>query len=506
MYLLGAIVKKGIELNQLLAPDPGSPRAQQENQLRELLSRAKETAFGKYYGFSQMLASDDVVKEFQDNVPIWDYASMHERWWKQQFIYPDITWPGMPRYFALSSGTTGKTSKRIPVTSDFVQSMRDVGTSLIRALPNYDLPEKVFESEVLLLSSSADLKEHDQGHLEGEISGINVSNFPDWYDLFYRPGKEIAQIDDWDKRLEHIVSQAPEWNIGAMAGIPSWVLLMLKAVMREHKLKSIHDIWPNLTLYASGGVSFDTYRKDFQNLCGKEIIVMDTYLASEGFFAYSSRPESMAMTLALRHGYFYEFIPFDERGVDDSGNLIDDPPCFTIDEVELDQEYILIICTCAGTWRYMIGDTIRFVNLDPHEILITGRTKFFLNVVGSQLSEEKLDTAILTVSKNNSITINEYSVAAMKDENGDYFHQWMIVCDSDFDESKIRDELDEKLKQANKNYKVARNKALKKVSLQRITKQVYHDFLAETKKKGGQIKVPKVISSSKMKEFLEYID
>jgi len=506
MYLLGAIIKKGIELNQTIADVFSSQGDEQVGQLKSLLETAKDTAFGKYYGFAQLLESEDIEQAFKTSVPIFDYHTMHDTWWVQQLKYPDISWPGSPSFFAMSSGTTGKKSKRIPVTDDFIQSMRDVGKSLIRELPNYNLPEELFTSEVLLLSSSADLNEHDEGHLEGEISGINVSNFPEWYNFFYRPGSEIAKIDDWDERLAAIVKEAPEWNIGAIAGIPSWVMLMLQAIIKEYGLETIHDIWPNFSLYASGGVAFETYRTDFDAICAKDIVIMDTYLASEGFFSYTANPGSMSMRLATSHYYYYEFIPFDERGVDDQGGLLDDPLSLRLQEVEMEQDYVLIISTCSGAWRYLIGDTIRFTSLDPYEIVITGRTKFFLNVVGSQLSEEKMDAAIVDVSEELNVTANEYAVGALQNDAGEYYHQWVVVSDDEIDSENFKNLLDENLQQANKNYKVARSKALKHMKLKVISKNVYHDYLGQKKKKGGQIKTPKVMKAERMNDFIKFID
>ncbi len=245
-----------------------------------------------------------------------------------------------------------------------MQSVRSVGMSLIKCVPDFDFSDELFEKEILMLSSTANLNVNNRGHLEGEISGINVSNFPGWYDMFYRPGKEIAAIDNWDERLQRIVEEAPNWNIGAIAGIPSWVLLMLQEIVKVHKLKTIHDIWPNLTVYASGGVAFETYRQAFNKICKTPLVIIDTYLASEGFFSYSNKPDAMSMQLALAHGYFYEFIPFDERGVDGQGNLIENPESHRLEEVQLDQEYVLVISTCSGAWRYMIGDTIKFTNME----------------------------------------------------------------------------------------------------------------------------------------------
>ncbi|RED94906.1 GH3 family domain-containing protein [Marinoscillum furvescens] len=502
MAFVGSLVKAGISLNQKLNFDLKKPEEHQRDQLVKLLEAARKTAFGKFYGFRELLKSEDVIAAFQREVPIHDYDQMHDRWWRQQLKYPDITWPGKPQFYARSSGTTGKTSKRIPITDEFLQSIRDVGTSLVRTLPNFDFPKELFETEILMLSSSANLDEQE-GHYEGEISGINVSNFPGWYDWFYRPGKEIASIDNWDERIARIVQEAPHWNIGGIAGIPSWVLIMLQEVVKAHRLKNIHELWPNLTVYASGGVAYDTYREGFEKICGKPIQVIDTYLASEGFFAYSARPDTMTMELALSHGYFYEFIPFDERGVDAQGNLLDQPEVHTLADVEQGQEYVLLVSSCAGAWRYMIGDTIKFTSIDPHEIKITGRTKFFLNVVGSQLSEEKMDTAIVEVAEQCQCEINEYAVAAVKEASG-YVHQWVIVCEQEVDESHFANLLDQSLAGANKNYAVARSKALEGVKVMRITKQCYHDYLERTKKKGGQVKTPKVMPEEKMRAFLSY--
>jgi len=506
MSLLGTIIKKGLEWNQLLLESPVDATPAQHQQLRKLLSTAKDTAIGKYYGYAELLEHDDLEAAFRERVPLVDYHQMHAQWWKQQEKYPDITWPGHPDFFALSSGTTGSKSKRIPITADFIQSMRDVGKSMVRALPDYHLPETLYESEILMLSSSADLVDSKHGYRMGEISGINVSNFPGWYDMFYRPGQEIAAIDDWDERCAAIVKEAPNWDIGAICGIPSWVLLLLRAIIKEHKLNTIHDLWPSLRVYASGGVAFETFRSDFEEVTEKPLIIMDTYLASEGFFAYTTSPDTMDMRLALEHGYYYEFIPFDERGVDDRGQILDNPECISIRDVELDQDYVLVVSSCSGAWRYIIGDTIRFTSIEPHNIVITGRTKFFLNVVGSQLSEEKLDAGILAATESAGISVNEYMVAALQDDEGDYLHHWVVVTDDAVeDELAFAKMLDENLQGVNKNYAVARSKALKRITTQIISKQQYYDYLDQQKKKGGQVKTPKVMTSTKMEELLEFL-
>ena len=178
MAIIGKLIKRVVELNQKLSFDFTNEADPQLNQLKDLLSKAKDTAFGKYYGFAEILESHDPIAAFKAEVPLHDYHSMHDKWWRKQQMHPDITWPGSPQFFALSSGTTGKKSKHIPITDDFLQSMRDVGRSLVKDLPNFDFPEELFESEILMLSSSSNLDKNEDGFLEGEISGINVSNFP----------------------------------------------------------------------------------------------------------------------------------------------------------------------------------------------------------------------------------------------------------------------------------------------------------------------------------------
>jgi len=397
MHIIGNLVKQSIALGNQIKSGNEDPVELQASQLEKLLEKAKNTAFGKYYDFEGILKSDQPLKEFRQRIPIHQYGDMHF-WWKQAIDYPDITWPGKPDYFAKTSGTTGNKPKRIPVSDSMIDSIRQVGISQLISIDNFDLPNRFFEKQILMLGSSTELEEVN-GHQEGEISGISAGNLPSWFDMVYKPGQEISSISDWDERVSRIARKAPEWDIGAISGIPSWILLMLKEVVKVNGLKSIHDIWPDLMVYTSGGVAFEPYRPAFEKLFSKEVHIMDTYLASEGFFAYNARPETDAMQLALEHGLFFEFIPFDERGFDDQGNLKENPEVLHIGQVEEEKDYALIISTCAGNWRYMIGDLVQFKDTVRKEIIVSGRTKYFLNVVGSQLSEEKMNKAIAAFLK-----------------------------------------------------------------------------------------------------------
>lgn len=507
MAFYGHVIKALIQTKHSLLPhEPGDPAAAQEVQLRELLETAKNTAFGKYYDFAALLEAEDVRVSYRQQVPIFDYHTINEQWWKQQRRHPDITWPGQPGFFALSSGTTGKKSKRIPVTEAMLQCTQRVGRGQAESLANFDLPAELFEKDILMLTSSADLEEKD-GWKEGEISGINVSNMPEFMEGVYKPGIEIAQIKDWDERVMRIAQEAPNWDIAALAGIPSWMVMMLRKVIEHNKLNNIHDIWPNLSVYTTGGVAFEPYRQTFEGLLDHPITIMDTYLASEGFFAFNARPGTMAMQLALDHGMYFEFIPHDKRGFDAAGTMLDDPYTLDFRGVEEGVDYALIASTPAGAWRYMIGDTIKFMDKEKMEIAITGRTKYFLNVVGSQLSEEKLNKAIAVLNEQTGSTVKEFAVGAIKREDGEYVHQWVLGLENgELDPETAKRELDSHLQQANKNYKVARNKALKDILIRVEPADRLYAFLEQTKKKGGQIKFPKVMPEEKMLELLAFLN
>jgi len=506
MAIIGSLIKRALEIKAQLTPEGDAPVDQQRAQLRSLLSKAKETAIGLYYDYSGILEVDDVIQEFQNRVPIFDYHTMDDLWWSQQQKYPNITWPGHPDFFALSSGTTGSKSKRIPITYDLINAMRSVGFDQLTDFSLQDVSDKVFEKEILMLSSSADLSSNSRGFMEGEISGINVNNFPDWYETFFRPGKDIAQIAQWDERVKRIAEEAPSWDIGAICGIPSWVLMMLEEIVEKNKLTSIHEIWPDLQVFVSGGVAFEPYRDKFDSLVDHEIFYMDTYLASEGFFGYTPSAQKMDMKLAIDHGIFYEFVPFDKDGFDGTGQILNQPTIHTIDQVEEDREYALLISTCAGAWRYMIGDTVRFTNKKDLLFRIAGRTKFFLNVVGSQLSEEKINAAIKKTAAHFDVTIEEFCVGALKDQAGDIYHQWVIGTDDVLDEDEVVLFLDETLEELNKNYRVARSKALKKVKLKAVKKDHFYEALSGSKEKGGQLKTPKVMPTDKLQAFLDNLE
>ncbi|MCM4159643.1 GH3 auxin-responsive promoter family protein [Antarcticibacterium flavum] len=503
MAIIGSLIKGLIDLRDRIVTEPDPEEAQLEV-LKDLLTKARDTAFGKYYGFQGILEDADIKKAFAARVPYFDYNKINEQWWQRMHEGEEnVTWPGKPPYFALSSGTTGKSSKRIPVTEDMVEAIRQSGIKQIGALSNFDLPGDFFEKEIMMLGSSTDLLEAGD-HKEGEISGISASRIPFWFRSYYKPGEEIAQIENWDERVQKIAENAKNWDIGALTGIPSWMELMMKEVIKYHKVSNIHEIWPNLQVYTSGGVAFEPYEKSFNALLAHPITVIDTYLASEGFLAYQSRPETNAMKLVLDNGIYFEFVPFKAEYVNEDGSISDDAPVIPLSEVKEEEDYILLISTVSGAWRYLIGDTIKFTDVERHEIRITGRTKFFLNVVGSQLSVNKMNDAVKELEERYDIEIPEFTLAAVRID-GEFYHSWYLGTNGKVDDEELAQSLDEILKQANKNYSVARSKALKGVKVKTIPSDLFYEWNAANKKKGGQVKMEKVMNEEKFAQWEDFI-
>ncbi|MHA7942950.1 GH3 family acyl-acid amido synthetase [Formosa sp. 3Alg 14/1] len=505
MAIIGNIIKGVIQIKDTLTPE-SNPVENQKEVLKSLLETAKDTAFGKHYKFEALLEHDDFQSQFSKTIPYFDYNKINDEWWyRLHQDESDITWPGNPDYFALSSGTTGKTSKRIPVTQDMIESIKNAGIQQVFALNAFDLPPDFFEKEIMMLGSSTDLIEKEN-HKEGEISGISASNIPFWFRGYYKPGEDISKIDDWDERVNRIAENAKNWDIGALSGIPSWLELMLKKVIDYHNLNNIHDIWPNLQVYTSGGVAFQPYEKSFNALMGHPITIIDTYLASEGFIAFQARPETTSMQLVTDNGIYFEFVPLKPEYILEDGSLTDDAPCITLADVELDEDYVLIISTVAGTWRYIIGDTIMFTDIERAEIKITGRTKFFLNTVGSQLSVNKMNDAMLHLEEQFDMKIPEFTICAKEFEDG-FYHCWYLGTDNtNQDVQAISDAIDTYLKEANKNYAVARSKALQGLKVKLIKPEIFSDWNAKNKKKGGQVKMERVMNEDKFKTWEDFVN
>jgi hypothetical protein len=465
----------------------------QEQTLRKLITRARNTQFGKAYGFDELLLSPDFVKDFQNQVPIYNYEKLYTEWWHKllQGDQKNVCWPGKVKYFGLTSGTSNDSSKRVPLTTDMIRSMRKTGIRQLLALSEYDMPPKFYEKSVLMLGGSTSLNKI-QNYFEGDLSGIMAGRLPFWFDRFYKPGKPIAKVKDWTTKINKMVEQAPNWDIGGISGVPAWVQILIEKIIERYNLKHIHEIWPNFMVYAHGGVALDPYKKSFNKLLGHPIIYLETYLASEGFLAYQ-REKDTDMQLVLDNGIFFEFIPFDEENFTQEGQMVEHPKALLLSEVEENRDYAILISTCAGAWRYLIGDTIRFSNKSRAEFVITGRTKHFLSLCGEHLSVDNMLRGIQIVSEEMGIDIKEFTVQGIGYE-GLFAHKWYLGIDNtDVDKTEIRQRLDNALKMLNDDYAVERQAALKEVLVEVIPNQVFYDFMKSKGKEGGQHKFPRVI-------------
>lgn len=502
MALLGGVIKKAIDFNGLISRDVNPVKAQKAV-LLQLLKKAKLTAFGMHYEFKEILESTDPVRAFQKKVPVYDYDALYDEWWNYLLKgHQNITWPGGQKYFALSSGTTSN-KKYIPVTADMISAIKKSGMQQVLSLKNFDLPADFFEKQILMLGSSTTLIE-ETDHFEGEISGISAANIPGWFSKFYKPGADIASIENWDEKVRRIAEEAPTWDIGSISGIPSWVELMLKEIISQNNLNTIHDIWPNLHVYTSGGVAFEPYRKSMEKLLGRPLIYIDTYLASEGYMATQKRPDTNAMALIVDNGIFFEFVPFVAENIDDEGRVKQGIEVLTLEQAQENTEYVLLISTVSGAWRYMIGDTVIITDKKRSEIQISGRTKHYLNVVGEQLSVQKMNMAIEKLESTFDMEVKEF-VASTVFENDQYKMKFMIGTDKEIDTAKASEVIDTELSDNNKNYKVARTKSLKGLEVEAVPVEHFYSWSEEFKKLGGQAKIPRVMKEKDFNEFRDYV-
>lgn len=509
MAIIGTLLKKGIKLRENLQQEYSSPYDLQKEELKELMITASGTEFGKYYNFDSILphfrkSGKAFYNAFKEQVPIHDYNKIYKDWWHLALKgAKNICWPGRVKYFALSSGTSEAASKHIPVTKEMTKAIQRTSIRQIISLSKYELPSSFFEAGILMIGGSTHLNK--KGNVfEGDLSGIQAARLPFWFQHFYKPGKKIAKSRNWDAKLNQIVRKAHDWDIGIIVGVPAWIQILIEKVIAHYKVNHIHEIWPNLRVYVHGGVSMDPYRKSFEKLLGRPIYYIETYLASEGFIAYQALPKRKTMRLVLNNGLFYEFVPFDDKNFLPSGEIKPDAETLLIDEVEEGKEYALLLSTCAGAWRYLIGDVIKFTSLEESEIVITGRTKHFLSLCGEHLSVDNMNKAIELVSNEFNISIKEFTVAGIP--HGSLFaHHWFVGTDDKVDAKALKEKIDTHLKELNDDYAVERSAALKEVKVDVLPAQRFYDWMESKGKVGGQNKFPRVMKNTQFEEWLEFV-
>jgi hypothetical protein len=504
--ILNQIFNTGKRLASPFSLNQKNALKQQTKTLKKLLTKAAETEYGKTYKFGEVVESKFTLRKYQQNVPISEYKTIHD-WWQRAYNGEEnITWPGKIEYFALSSGTSEGASKYIPVSDDMIKSITKAGLRQMVSLIKTDIPKDYLAKDYLMMSGSTSLYYNNEGKTyAGDLSGITSSNVPSWFDRFSKPSHDIRSEKSWENKINRIVDEAPEWDVVGIAGVPAWIQILFEKIIAKYNLKNIHDIWPNFSFYVWGGVAIDPYKKSLNVLLDRPIMYFETYLASEGFVAFQARKEAEGMRLNFRNGMFFEFVPFNEQNFDENGNIKSNAVALNIGQVELNKNYAILLTTCSGAWRYLIGDTIKFVNLDLCEIKITGRTKHFLSLCGEHLSVENMNQAIAELSDYLSTPMNEYSVKGFTD-NSIHGHRWFIACDkTDVSIETIEAKLDEFLINSNDDYATERKHALKYLKINLLPSEEFINWMQEQGKFGSQNKFPRVLSEEKYEEWVSFL-
>lgn len=505
MPILGSIIKGAINIRSRI-PTLQSTYSQQLKQLKKLIEKSQDTSFGREFNFSDMILMSDPIETFQNNVPIYDYQSIFDAWWHRALKgEKDVCWPGKTKYFALSSGTSESSSKHIPVTKDFIKTIHKGTLKQVLSTRHFNFTKEQYETEILFVGGSTNLN-YNGTNYSGDLSGITTGTQPRWFQNFTLPGPEIRSIVNWEKKLEAIVNNAKNWNVGFICGVPAWIQIVFERIIKHYNVNNIHDIWPNLAVYVHGGVAIHPYKNSINNLCAKPLIFLDTYMASEGFIAYQERPnEEQGMKLMTDNKMFFEFVPFTEDNFDSDGNIKPGAKALTLMDVNEKTEYALLITNCSGAWRYLIGDTIKFTNVTRNEIIITGRTKHFLSLCGEHLSVDNMNQALKLTAQELGIHSNEYCVIGERYQ-GLFAHHWYIGSDKDIDNQIVKEKIDNHLKVLNDDYAVERQHALKEVLVTILPNETFINFLASKNKLGGQSKFPRVLKGKHLNEWQAFLE
>ncbi|MCF6171867.1 MAG: GH3 auxin-responsive promoter family protein [Bacteroidales bacterium] len=507
MPLLGSLIKKAYALKNKPVEKRRrtvAPETAQHKQLVRLLRKAQFTALGEHYKFSKILEASDIEQAFKNAVPIHDYKSMYKRWWYRSLNGETyVAWPGKVKYFALSSGTSEASSKYIPITGDMLRAIKRASFSQLSGTVNYDFSLDFYEKGILMIGGSTHLQ-YNGTYFEGDLSGITTGNIPFWFQHFYKPGRRISKAPDWSTKLDEMVRKAPDWDISIIVGVPAWVQILMERIISEHGVKTIHDIWPNLAVYVHSGVSFKPYLKSFEKLIARPLVYNESYLASEGYIAFQSNPNSQGMEMVLDNGLYFEFVPFNIQNFDEEGDIREDAEAVSIAEVEENTEYALLLSSNAGAWRYLIGDTIKFIDKSRSEILITGRTKHFISICGEHLSQENMNRAIELLQDEMNIEIKEFTVMGIRHENL-FAHRWFIGTDDPLDAKTAANKIDAYLKNLNDDYRVERMEAIKDVKVRVLPTHIFYDYMKLKGKDGSANKFPRVLKNSRIDDWENYL-
>lgn len=476
------------------------PHDVQDEWLQSLIKLAKDTEFGKQFDFKNIKNYND----FKKNIPIQDYESLKPFIERTRRGEQNLLWHSEIKWFAKSSGTTDK-SKFIPVSKEFLDGCHyNGGRDMItfHCVNNEDT--KLFTGKNLALGGSYktdNFGEYDSYH--GDVSAIIIQNLPMWAEYFRAPDVNIALMENWEDKLEKMALTMANENVTSLAGVPSWMLVLIKRILEIKKTDNLKEIWPNLEVYFHGGVSFTPYKELFGTLLNNnKIAYMQLYSASEGFFGIQDERVSDEMLLMLDYGIYYEFIPVNEIQKDN-------PRIYNLSEVQKGKDYAIVISTNAGLWRYQIGDTIRFTNLSPYRFIITGRTKQYINAFGEELMIHNVEYALKIASEKTKSHIVDFTVAPifMNDNTG--AHEWVIEFEQEPNSLDFfKSVLDDELKKQNSDYEAKRfnNYVLQFPVIHVVPKKSFYNWLKYQNRLGGQFKIPRLSNDRKLlEEILSFI-
>ncbi|MEP6260098.1 MAG: GH3 auxin-responsive promoter family protein [Gillisia sp.] len=470
------------------------PHEVQYELLRNLVSKAKNTEVGKKYDF----AGIKNYKTFAERVPVQDYEDYTANIERSRLGENNIFWPTPIKWFAKSSGTTNAKSKFIPVSDDSLESCHyAAGKDLLCMYLNNNPQSQLFTGKSLRLGGSKEIYKNN-GTSYGDLSAILIDNMPFWAEFSSTPSNEVSLMHDWEVKMQAIVNETKKEKVTSLAGVPSWMLVLLNNVLESTEKQNLFEVWPNLEVYFHGGVSFDPYAPQYQKILPKEDFrFYEIYNASEGFFACQDQNDSKEMLLMLDYGIFYEFIPMDTYNSPEQTII-------PLSEVKTGVNYAIIITTNAGLWRYRIGDTVRFTSTKPYRIKVSGRTKHHINVFGEELIIENAENALKKASLVTNCEIVDYTVAPVfmqgKEKGA---HEWIIEFKNPPKDLEIfTTQLDLALQEINSDYEAKRynNMTLNMPVLHQAREGLFYDWLKKKDKLGGQHKIPRLSNS---RDYLE---
>lgn len=464
--------------------------------MRSLVDDAVGTEFGSLYDFEDITRYD----EFKKNIPLNDYESMKPWIDRTRRGEQNLIWHSEIKWFAKSSGTTDK-SKFLPVSEESLDGCHfNAGRDMVTLWCHNHPDTQLFTGKSLALGGSFK-EDHfgDYNSFHGDVSAIIIQNLPMWADFFRAPDVSIALMDEWESKLEQLAVSMMNENVTSLAGVPSWMLVLLKRILKKKKVSSIKEVWPNLEVYFHGGVSFTPYKEQFTEIFGNDKVeFLQLYNASEGFFGIQDQVNSDEMLLMLDYGIFYEFLELKDVGTAQAAQKT-----IHLGDVRAGVDYALIISSNAGLWRYQLGDVIRFTNTNPYRFRITGRTKQHINVFGEELMVHNTDEAIATACEKSHARVNEYTVAPIFMQNNSGAHEWLVEFEKEPENMEyFAAALDEALKKQNSDYEAKRynNFVLQAPVVKKVVRNTFYNWLKQNNRLGGQFKVPRLCNDRKILE------